>query len=405
MPIRNPRRADAPQPRHAFPQPPMAPRMYRNIAVTFLAVVVVVIGIVVWISSVKASVIIHVKSETTKIDSIVDIAKNPEEGQLQGRVVEGTFDNIQEFKVTEQPSSTVMTTATKGRVKIINTYSKAQPLVKTTRLLTADGKLFRINATITVLPNQSVEVDAYSDKSGQEFAIPAGTKFTIPGLWTDLQKWIYAESVTSFSGDTKNVKLVSQADIANAQGTLSQTVVDQAKKTLMAEAGMTAEMLSDDCPTTSQCWQAIYFVSPLEKKTNVSAGQESDGFLAQVKEKVTGVFYPRKDMELLVRSKLKDRLPDGKEIYKFDPATVTYTLDQIDSVTEKARVRFTAQASSRLTAQTPAFSKDLLTGLSIGEAKQKLLLIDGVQSIDIHMNPSWAHTLPSRKEAIDVKIE
>jgi hypothetical protein len=187
MPIRSPRKPDH-APRHAFPQPPVAPRMYRNIALTFFGLTIVVIGAVIWMSSVKATVRVKVEREVEKLDSAVEIAKSPEQGQLQGRVVEGTFDNIQEFKVKETSGTTVTATTT-GRVRITNGYSKAQPLVKTTRLSTTDGKIFRINANINVPSGQSVEVDAYSDGTGAVYSVPAGTKFTIPGLWIDLQKW------------------------------------------------------------------------------------------------------------------------------------------------------------------------------------------------------------------------
>lgn len=404
MPIRNPRRLDVNRNQPAFPQPPVAPRLYRNIAVTFLGLTIVIIGAVLWMSSVKATVRIRVKRDTTKIDSTVEIAKSPDQGQLQGRVVEGTFDNIQEFKVQEQTSTTVDTVTT-GRVRIVNNYSKAQPLVKTTRLVTSDGKLFRINATVSVPSGQAVEVDAYSDQPGAAYAIGSGTKFTIPGLWIDLQKWIYAESVTAFAGGSKTVKTVGASDISEAQKSLEASVVEQAKKTLIAEAGIPADKLADDCPEDQPCWQGVYFITPVEKKTNVTAGQESDAFLAQVKVKVTGVFYPKRDMDLLVRTKLKERLPDGRDLVDFDPSRVIYRLETADTSAEKARIGFIAEASSRLTDQSPALSKDAIAGMSVDDAKAAISKIEGVEFVEVTLRPSWARKIPTQKNAIDVTIE
>lgn len=412
MPIRNPRRLDiggplpsAPQP--AFPQPPVAPRLYRDIAVTFLGLTVVVIGVVVWMSSVRATVSVRVKRNVAKITSGVSIAKSPEQGELQGRVVEGTFDNIQEFKVKEQASSTpsVVMSVTKGRVRIVNNYSKPQTLVKTTRLLSPDGKLFRINATVTIPSRKTVDVDAYSDQSGKEYLLASGAKLTIPGLWIDLQKWIYAESITAFSGEGKTAKLVTAADLSEAQSTLQDAVVDQAKRTLVAEAGIPAEKLGDACTDESGCWNVVYFVKPIEKKSNVTAGQESDAFLAQVKVKVTAVFYPEKDMELFVRSKFKEQLPDGRELVDFSPSQVTYHLDEADASMERAKISFEAEAASRLTAQSTALSKDAIAGLSVAAAKDALTKIDGVESAEIRLQPSWASKVPSKKDAIELKIQ
>ncbi len=398
MSLRQQRRHDPNRP--AFPQPQMASRMYRNIAVTFLGLTIVIVGVVIWMSSVRATVHMKVVRAMTKVDASVDVAKSPEQGQLQGRIVEGTFDNIQEFKVQQQTSTTIDTVTT-GRVRITNNYSKAQPLVKTTRLLTADGHLFRINATVSVPSGQSVEVGAYSDQPGSAYAIGPGVKMTIPGLWIDLQKWIYAESVTSFVGGSKTVKVVTASDVGQAQETLEDAVVEQAKKTLIAEAGVPVEKLGEDCPADQACWQAVYFVTPIDKKSNVTAGQEAVGFLAQVKVKVVGVFYPKRDMELLIRSKLKDRLPDGRELVDFDPRQVVFHLEQADAATEHARINFSAQAASRLTDQSSVLSKDAIAGLSVDDAKAELLKIDGVQSVDITLNPSWASKLPRQKNAIE----
>lgn len=405
MPIRNPRRHEVGSHHAAFPQPPVTPRLYRNIAVTFLGLTIVIIGTVVWMSSVRATVKVHVKRDAARIDSVIEIAKSPEQGQLQGRVVEGPFDSIQEFKVKEQTTSTVITTPTKGRVRIVNNYSKAQPLVKTTRLVTADGKLFRINATVNVPSGQAVEVEAYSDQAGPEYAVTAGTKFTIPGLWIDLQKWIYAETVTPFVGETTNVKRVSASDITDAQRSLEEAVVQQAKETLIAEAGIPADKLADDCPAEQACWQAVYFITPLEKKTNVVAGQESDAFLAQVKIKVTGVFYPKRDMDLLVRTKLKERLPDGRDLVDFDPRRVIYSLKETDMTLEKAKIGFIAEAASRLTEQSAALSKQSIAGLSVVEAQEKLAEIEGVEFVEITLKPSWARKIPTQKDAIEITIE
>lgn len=378
--------------------------MYRNIAVTFLGLTLVVIGVVVWMSSVKATVLVKVKRDSAKIDSVVDIAKEPEQGELHGRVVEGTFDNIQEFKITEQTASAEDSVAT-GRVRITNNYSKAQTLVKTTRLVTADGKLFRINATVNVPSSQSVEVDAYSDKPGKDSAIGSGVKFTIPGLWIDLQKWIFAESITSFTGANKVLKIVSALDIADAQKSLEETVIEQAKKTLIAEASVPAGALDENCRGDQDCWEAVYFITPVEKKTNVTAGQESESFLAQVKVKVTAVFYPKRDMELLVRTKLKERLPDGRDLVDFDSSRVIYRLEQSDAKLERARISFVAEASSRLSTNSSALSTDSIAGLSLSDAEKELTDIDGVEFVEIKLRPSWARKLPTQKKAIVLQIQ
>lgn len=401
MSIRNHRRIDV-RPSHAFPPPP---RLYRNIAFTFLGLTLIAAVAVVWMFSVRAAVRVQSKRVAETIETTVEIAKSPEQGQLQGRVVEGTFDNIQEFTVKERtPSSPSEVATTTGRVRITNAYSKAQTLIKTTRLLTPDGKLFRINATVNAPSGGSVEVGAYSDKTGGDFLIKSGVKFTIPGLWIDLQKFITGEAIADFTGERSSKKTLTSADVSEAQKTLEDAIMEQAKTTLAAEASITQEMLSADCPTGQTCWQAVYLITPIEKKYNATPGQETETFLAQAKVKVTAVYYPKNDMELLVRSKLKERLPEGRDLADFDASKVTYRLEQADASLEKARIAVSADAASRLTSKSPALNAAAIAGLSVDEAKQKLSAVDGVEFVEITLRPSWARRLPG-KDKIDLTIE
>ena len=86
-----------------------------------------------------------------------------------------------------------------GMVSIINNFSKNQPLVARTRLLSKEGVLFRIAKGVTVPAKGSVQVAVYADKEGPTGDISPST-FTIPGLWTGLQDKIYAKSETAMQG-------------------------------------------------------------------------------------------------------------------------------------------------------------------------------------------------------------
>lgn len=377
-----------------FAKPP-APAVYRRIAYSFFAITVLVVIGALWVSSVRARVTIKVRRDTTTVQSSIDIAKSPEQGQLPGRVLQGTFEKIQEFAVKDAPAtpSDEISTEVRGTVKILNNYSKSQTLVKTTRLLTADGRLYRIDKTITIEPKQSVTVTAYSDEKGKKYILAPGTRLTIPGLWIDLQKHIYAETVSGFSGGTQVGKVVSSLDVTDAQRALEDAVFEQGKKTLTAEAGTVGEMV------------AVFTKKVIESKSNVTPGQASDQFLASVKLEITGVFYPKKDMDALIRQKLKERLPDGRDLVDFDPSLVAMKIEQSDIKLERARLSLSAQASSRLTESSPALSKDAIAGLSIEDAKSSLLALDGVESVDIVIRPSWIGKLPTTKDHIDLILQ
>lgn len=377
--------------RPEFSAPPSS-SVYRNIALSFLGLTVVVVIAALWVSSVYARVTVTTKKDTAKLDAVIEVAKSPHQGQLQGRVVEGVFEKIQEFTVKEQAPAAV-DTVVQGTVKITNNYSKPQTLVQTTRLLTSDGRLYRIDKTVTIQPKQSVQVTAHSDKPGKVYVLQPGVKLTIPGLWIDLQKWIYAETVSGFSGGEQMTKIVSSDDVAQAQKELQDAVFEQAQKTLRAEASV-----GDD-------WKAVFIQKSLDMKSNVTTGQKSDQFLASVKLEVTGVFYPQKDMDALIRQKLKEKLPDGRDVVDYDPSLVVYKIQNSDPKLEKAEISVSAQASSRLTAQSPQISKEQIAGMNIADAKEKLMSIEGIQSVEITVRPAWIGKLPTSKDRIDLVVQ
>lgn len=371
------------------PQP--APAVYKKIAYSFLGLTVVIVIGALWLSSVRARITVKMRRETANIDTLVEVAKSPEPGQLRGAVVQGTFEKVQEFSTTAQ--GTPMVGRVKGTVKIINNYSKPQTLVQTTRLLTADGRLYRIDKTVTVQPKESIQVTATADKDGAAYILSAGVRLTIPGLWQDLQKWIYAESVSGFSGGQSVVKVASDAELADAYATLEAAVFEQAKKTLQAEAGANGD------------WKVIYDKKVLDKKSNITAGQSADQFLASVKLEVTAVYYPDKEIDALIRQKLKDKMPEGRELLDFNAAQATYAIEQADPKLGKARLHIVATAASHLTEKSPQLAKANFLGLSEADAAKKLQSIEGVESVEIRIRPSWIHKVPSSESHVELIVQ
>lgn len=425
------------------PSFPTAPRtnVYRNIAYSFIAFTVVVVLAVLWLSSARATVVVQTKRTPIAYEGTVDIARQPQPGQIPGRVVAGVFEKIQEFPVgtavtsvipaipttppvsppPATPSTTPVTNPTvtaRGTVRVFNTYSKAQTLVRTTRLLTSDQKLYRIDQTIRLQPGESIEVPVYADKPGAEFVI-GPTRFTIPGLFVDLQKYIYAESKSPFQAvaaaspataapaasapsvpippapRSATGKIVVQADLDSAEQVLTQAVLDQAKKTLGADLGDLSRM------------DVVYLVRKADRfKTNVSVGQSSDTFLASLKLDVTAVFYPKEDVLSLIRLKLKDKIPSEREFLPPPSGDgVKLEVQAADAKTELATLHINAEGAYRLTGSSPGLQKSVVAGKEPEEAVAILKSIEGVSDAQVTVKPKWFGKIPTLKDRIDIKIE
>lgn len=429
MNIRGPRRPHVvPITAPSFPTPPRT-NLYRNIAYTFIALTAIVVVAVLWLSSVRAAVTIKTRRTPVEFQGAVEIAKTPSPGQIPGRVLQGVFEKIQEFEV--QPPVVASTTAevvtpepdappkppqrviAKGRVRIVNTYSRDQPLVKTTRLLTEDKKLYRIEKNIQVPAHSEVEVDVYADQPGEEYAI-GPTRFTIPGLFVDLQTYIYAVSDAPFVGvpedgppsSTKtspavkrvdpNAKIVTQSDLDRAEELVTKAALDEAKRTLAAEV------------TDPNLSEVIYITKRVDRlKTNVSLGQPADHFLASIKVDVTAIYYPKEDMSALIRLKLREKIPEGREFLPPDDPTeaTTFTLQTSDPKAEVARVEVASKGSYRITPMSPGLQKSVIAGKGIPDAIAILKSIEGVEDAEITIHPRWYRSIPKLKDHIQVEVE
>ncbi len=435
MPIRGSRRPNVvPITAPSFSTPPRS-YLYRKIAFGFIGLTVILVGAILWLSSVKAEIVVQVKKDPVNIDTVVELAKTPKAGQLMGRVAQGTFENRKEFPiraaggdtsstpVTLIPSSTsVVTTATatpvippnavaRGTVKIINNYSRAQPLVRTTRLLTADGKLYRIDKAVNVPAGGSVEVAIYADKPGPAFEI-GPTKFTIPGLFVDLQASIYAESSSSFKLETvtptaprtttSTTPPKTTTPTRTGALTPTQEETDTAERQAIDETLERAKRQLASEVTESASLEGVYFT---KVRKEILPGSTPQSFVVFIQADVTAVYYPKDDMLVLVRSKLREKVPADREIVPFDGKSIRYQIESVDPRAETATVRVQTDATSRLTPTSDALKKENMVGKSKQELIDTLEHVDGVESVEITTSPGWLRKIPSMQERIDLKVE
>lgn len=430
--------------------PPSHAAFYRRIAYTFFGLTALILVGILWLSSVEAEVDVHVRRTPIRGESVVEIVPQPSGAvQIAGRVLSVPMRKTQEFQVkgvaaTVATTSSTTGTATsaqavvpqapklgatsstgasttayaRGQVTIINTYSKSQTLVEKTRLLTKDGKLFRLDRRVVIPAGDRATVAVTADQPGEGFAIGPST-FTIPGLWIDLQKLIYAESSEAFtissvtSGTPAPVPtpapspapaptsttargertIVTQQNIDEAYESLTQQVVEQAKKLLLANM--------NDARFTG----AAYFVNTTAKSATARPGQTAESFTAQVDVEVIGVFYSADDMQQLIRTRLREKLPEGQEFLPFTEQDFVYVPESVDKEGERARLRVITNAEYRLIPSTPALAPSAIAGQSKGDAERYLEGIEGVEKVDITLVPGWIGKIPRMTDRIKMEVK
>ncbi|MCX6784838.1 MAG: hypothetical protein NTV81_02790, partial [Candidatus Komeilibacteria bacterium] len=94
-------------------------------------------------------------------------------------------------------SSSLQNAPINGVIEIINNSSKNQSLIATTRFITTDNLLFRLDKPVTVLAHQKIKATVTADQNSDNFLLAPASKLTIPGLWSGLQDKIYGQVTES----------------------------------------------------------------------------------------------------------------------------------------------------------------------------------------------------------------
>jgi hypothetical protein len=365
-------------------------RLYRHLAIGFVLLVAAVLGVVLFVATVKATIKVHPVEETISSEVLLDVVKTPtKENEIRGTVLSGQLSRTQTATPSGEGAKQVEGTA-KGSVTIYNTTNTNQQLVVNTRLLTAEGVLFRIDAGVTVPANGSVEVAVHADQPGAAGDI-AASRFTIPGLSESLQQVIYAQSTIAFTGGVSSVSAIGQADIDRAYEALKSSLEEDAKAMLRGETG---GGLAGESFTSAV----------LEQSTEAKVGDEASSFEVSMKLEVTGVFFDEEAAEEIVTRALYAKLPQGKEFASVNSDGMQATVEKSDLEAGTANVRVYEDALATASLTSPALQPGRFVGMTQEEVLQTLSSEGIAKSVEIEFFPSWIHKVPQLKDHVFLEI-
>lgn len=378
--------------RRSVSQPAPSLKMYRRIAVGFVVSVALMLGSVLYVSTVSATIRVTPVKETVTASFLADVVKTPtKETEVRGRVVAASVGRTESFAPSGEGMKDVEGKAA-GTVTVTNASGRVQPLVATTRLLSPDGVLFRIDETVSVPAGGSVEVGAHADLAGASGDIPAGIRMTIPGLSESLQAMIYAESKTEISGGITSVSVISQQDIDRSALTLRGTLEEDAKAALRAQIG------------EAFAGEAFSF-EVVDQTSSVPAGTEANEFSVTMTVKSVGVFYDRVALEGIASRKLYEQLAPGETFTALNTAGLQVAVDKVDAEAGAANVRVYLDGEAVASSTSQSLDPGRFVGMSQAEVKQALVR-DGIATdVFIEFRPFWVTRVPQLKDHVYVEIE
>lgn len=384
--------------------------LYRKIAVSFFVLTTLLLLVVLYLSFSQATIVIT--AEQGKISKELTLNVQGEAtSDLSGIFLEKNFSIDGTFPATGMK---VISTEVGGKAIIINNYSRSQPLLSTTRLLSENGLLFRTKERVIAPAGGRVEVNIYADNPSLENAI-GPSKFIIPGLWPGLQDKIYAVSQAPMKKLENSIKVATDRDIAQAKSALAGQIKTKALadfQSQLAAQGITNEnVIIVQIPAFAGASASV----PISIGTTadrsagkgdlsgVVAGQQGEAFKLSGALNVQGVAIPKANLSLLLQSRLATSLASDQLLSSVDLNSIDLSLVQFNVDTKEATIK--AAVSGQISLQPESIDKEKLIGLSKDEAIAYFKSFPTVKDVTITFSPFWVRRVPAMMNHIKLIIQ
>lgn len=362
---------------------------HRRMTIGFLIVSIILILLIVYFA--LSQVKIFITPQTTQLQATfnVSLLTNIETTLAGTNILPGSVSTetqtVEEVIAIE--SGTPVPDNARGEVTIYNNYSRSQPLIRTTRLLTPDGKLYRLDEGVTVPAGGQVTASVYSDQQGVEYNI-APTTFTIPGLWEGLQDQIYAESFEPFTGGERLEKQVTEEMLSSA----ADQVVKQVSQKLKA-----AQDPDEQYVQINQVGDALW-------QTNVSAGDSVDQFTITAEIPITTIRFKKEDLEAIAINNLVSQMPADQQFISGNLNSMKFELTAIDQNEQSADFTVTIQGKSASRIEASDLDIEVLKGKTRSQLIDHLTSLPAIAEVNVVFIPTWLQKVPPLEDHVYIHI-
>lgn len=372
--------------------PPRRIGLYRRYIAIFTILVIALLAGAAYFLFAKVDIVLIPNQERVTNSSIVDIYdkdKNADKADVMKGVVAKTV--LGQEATCTSTAEEVIGEEVSGKVTIVNNYDKNQPLVATTRLLSADNKLYRLKETVNVPAGGSVEVEAYADIQSAESAVGV-TKFTIPGLWAGLQDKIYAENKEPIAYRKKSKFKIGPNDIADCIASTKQALLEGAKTSLTGSYRDYSQVLYKIDENT------------LQSTVAAKAGDEVESFKVSLKADVAVVAFDGQKAGDVTRDKFVSALGSNKELIEFNQSSLIYNLDSYDAELGSASVKIVFEGKVMAKDQN-IVDKNKILGLSKQSLDAYLSSKTEIAGYEVKFFPSFIKCVPKLPDRIKIEVK
>lgn len=367
-------------------------RIYQKIAIVFVFVALFLLLAVLYLSISHATITIVPSQQVVSANVSVEVATNASAvGQIEGMVVQKDVTQAKTFYLPEEGATAIEAKAG-GMVTLINESGADQPLVATTRLLSEEGVLFRIDDAVVVPAEGQIETMAHADEAGILGEI-GPTQFTIPGLAESKQAEIYAVSVEDMTGGVTYVRVVSQDDLDEAGDTFAEEVLENSKE-LLREQVEGLELTGE-----------VFDIEVIEKVADTEPGTETGSFTLSLTARAIGVFYDAEELDNYATTSLYNQTSKGYQVTSVGEDGVQVTLQSTDDERGTATVTAYLDGYAIIAQNNELLEKSRFTGRSAGEVVTILESVESVESATVEFTPFWLKRIPTLEDHIRIEIQ
>ncbi|RMD51350.1 hypothetical protein D6827_02425 [Candidatus Parcubacteria bacterium] len=367
-------------------------RIYQKLAIFFVLTSFVALLFVLYLSISSATIKITPNKQVVSTQATVEVV--PEvisDGQISGYVVAKTFVKSRSFTLPSE-GATPQEAKAGGMVTLINETNNDQILVATTRLLSEEGVLFRLDNQVTIPANGQIEAMVHADQPGAAGNI-GPTQFTIPGLSESLQKVIYAVSVDDMTGGVVYIRTLTEEDLNRAVQELSDEMLDEAAESLAD--GIDRKVFDGE----------IYDFQVVKQVSDTEPGTETGVFNIELTAEITGVFYNKETLQNYMENRLKSSVADGLQVVNITDDGVQLEIRSVDSAAGKAIIVATLEGDAIIALNNEALDKTRITGRSASEAITLLESSDLINKVRVSFTPFWLKRIPTLSDHIKIVIQ
>ncbi len=376
--------------------------LYSSFVWKFAAVFAFIFLLIFFVSFSSLSIDIVPKTETLNESTLIKVTTDDSSrtasfidprDEVQGLIEEMNISFEKEFMASgeEFVGEDIV-----GKVKIVNDYSRSQSLVKTTRLHAPDGKEYRINEAVNIPAGGEVWVDIYVENPSRDLAI-SPTKFTIPGLWSGLQDYIYAQSEESFKFEQKKEKYVRASDLALAKNESENEYNKKLQKNISERKNYLEKQ-------DEQEKVAVYLNDFIKTSTEAEDNQKTESFKMTVDGSAKVAFFNKKDLEKIALGKLSLLVPDGKELLEFNPDNISLIFQSYNEDDKIAQIKANFTGQMILKNNENPINKESITGLNEDQIKAFLSDQEEIKDYTLNFKPSFIKKAPKLVDKIEINI-